>query len=148
MSSQPVYPDPPPGYEAVFPQSGFNAYAGPIFRKSDGEHFLFTVQPQHLNGGDALHGGMAMGVADIVMGRTVRLAIDPGRAATISLNCDFIAGAKLGDRVVGRAQITRRTRTIVFVNAQLTVGDKPILTATGIWKIVDPGDAGVGEGGA
>jgi uncharacterized protein (TIGR00369 family) len=136
----PVYPDPPPGYEAVFPQSGFNAYAGPIFRRSDGDHFLFTVQPQHLNGGGALHGGMAMGIADVVMGRTVRLAIQPAKAATISLNCDFIAGAKLGDKVIGRAQITRRTRTIVFINAQLTVDDKPILTATGIWKIVDQGD--------
>lgn len=136
----PVYPDPPPGYESVFPLSGFNAYAGPIFRHASGDHFLFTVQPQHLNGGGALHGGMAMGIADVVMGRTVRLAIDPARAATISLNCDFIAGAKLGDKVIGRAQITRRTRTIVFINAQLTVDDKPILTATGIWKIVDQGD--------
>jgi acyl-coenzyme A thioesterase PaaI-like protein len=72
---------------------------------------------------------------------TVRLAIDPARAATISLNCDFIAGAKLGDTVIGRAQITRRTRTIVFISAQLTVNDKPILTATGLWKIVDQGEA-------
>jgi uncharacterized protein (TIGR00369 family) len=137
---EPVYPAPPEGYEAVFPQSGFNAYAGPIFRHRDGGHFLFTVQPQHLNGGGALHGGMAMGIADIVMGRTIRQAIDPARAATISLNCDFVASAKLGDAVIGRAQITRRTRTIVFVSAQLTVADKPVLTATGIWKIVDQGE--------
>ena len=136
-----VYPEPPHGYEAVFPQSGFNAYAGPIFRRTDGDHFLFNIQAQHLNGGGALHGGMAMGVADIVMGRTVRLAIDPERAATISLNCDFIAGAKLGDQVIGRAQITRRTRTIVFVSCQLTVDDRPILTATGIWKIIGKGEA-------
>ena len=66
--------------------------------------------------------------------------IDPARAATISLNCDFVASAKLGDAVIGRAQITRRTRTIVFVSAQLTVADKPVLTATGIWKIVDQGE--------
>lgn len=141
MTLQPVYPDPPPGYEAVFPQSGFNAYAGPIFRHMGGDHFLFTVQPQHLNGGGNLHGGMAMAVADVVMGRTIRLAIDPARAATISLNCDFIAGAKLGDAVIGRAQITRRTRTVVFVSAQLTVADKPILSATGVWKIVTPAEA-------
>ncbi|HAH11696.1 MAG TPA: thioesterase [Alphaproteobacteria bacterium] len=136
-----IYPEPPPGYEAVFPQSGFNAYAGPIFRKVDGDHFLFTIQAQHLNAGDALHGGMAMAMADVVMGRTVRLAIEPDRAATISLNCDFLAGAKLGDQVIGRAQIARRTRTIVFINSQLSVNDKLILTASGIWKIVTQSEA-------
>ena len=44
--------------------------------------------------------------------------------------------SKLGDRIVGRATITRRTRSIVFIGGELSVAGKPILTATGIWKIL------------
>jgi uncharacterized protein (TIGR00369 family) len=126
----------PAGYTAVFGETGFNKHVGPIWRAPDGAEFLFDVRDVHLNGGGALHGGMAMALADVVMGRTVRDALNDGRALTISLNCDFVGPAKLGDRVRGTARITRRTRSIVFIAGDLTVEAKPILTATGIWKIL------------
>jgi acyl-coenzyme A thioesterase PaaI-like protein len=77
-----------------------------------------------------------MALADIVMGRTVRDALDGAKALTISLSCDIVSGSKLGDRIVGRATITRRTRSIVFIAGELSVAGKPIMTATGIWKIL------------
>jgi uncharacterized protein (TIGR00369 family) len=126
----------PAGYTAVFGETGFNKHVGPIWRAPDGAEFLFDVRDVHLNGGGALHGGMAMALADVVLGRTVRDALNDGRALTISLNCDFVGPAKLGDRVRGTATITRRTRSIVFITGELTVEGKPILTATGIWKIL------------
>jgi acyl-coenzyme A thioesterase PaaI-like protein len=126
----------PAGYTAVFGDAGFNKYVGPVWRSADGKEFLFDVRDIHLNGGQALHGGMAMALADIAMGQTVHDALDGGRAMTVSLNCDLIGPAKLGDRIRGTATITRRTRTIVFIACELTVEAKPILTATGIWKIV------------
>jgi acyl-coenzyme A thioesterase PaaI-like protein len=129
----------PAGYTAVFGETGFNKYVGPVWQSPDKKEFLFDVRDIHLNGGEALHGGMSMALADIVMGRTVNDALDGGRAMTVSLNCDLIGPAKLGDRIRGTATITRRTRTIVFISGQLTVEDKPILTATGIWKIMGAG---------
>jgi acyl-coenzyme A thioesterase PaaI-like protein len=125
----------PAGYTAVFGDTGFNKYVGPVWRSADGKEFLFDVRDVHLNGGHALHGGMAMALADIVMGKTVHDALDGARAMTVSLNTDLIGPAKLGDRIRGTATITRRTRTIVFIAGELTVEGKPILTATGIWKI-------------
>lgn len=126
----------PAGYTAVFGEAGFNKYVGPVWQSPDKSEFLFDVREVHLNGGQALHGGMAMALADIVMGRSVRDALDGQTAMTISLNCDLIGPARLGDRIRGQATITRRTRSIVFVSCALTVEAKPILTATGIWKIV------------
>jgi acyl-coenzyme A thioesterase PaaI-like protein len=125
----------PAGYTAVFGDAGFNKYVGPVWRAPDGKEFLFDVRDIHLNGGHALHGGMSMALADIVMGKTVNDALEGARAMTVSLNCDLIGPAKLGDRIRGTATITRRTRTIVFISCELTVEGKPILTATGIWKI-------------
>jgi acyl-coenzyme A thioesterase PaaI-like protein len=126
----------PAGYTEVFPEAGFNAYVGPVWRSPDGSEYLFDVREVHLNGGGSLHGGMGMALADIIMGRTVRDALDGAKALTISLSCDIVSGSKLGDRIVGRATITRRTRSIVFIAGELSVAGKPIMTATGIWKIL------------
>ena len=128
-----------PGYSEVFPDAGFNAFVGPVWRADDGAHYVFDVRDVHLNGGGTLHGGMAMALADIVMGRTVRDALDGGRALTISLSCDIVTPAKAGERITGRATITKRTRTIVFISGELKVADRTVLTATGIWKILGEG---------
>jgi len=126
----------PAGYTEVFPEAGFNAYVGPVWRSPDGSEYLFDVREVHLNGGGSLHGGMGMALADIIMDRTVRDALDGAKALTISLSCDIVSGSKLGDRIIGRATITRRTRSIVFIAGELSVAGKPIMTATGIWKIL------------
>lgn len=126
----------PTGYKAVFGETGFNKYVGPVWQSPDGKEFLFDVRDIHLNGGATLHGGMSMALADIVMGRSVHDALEGQRAMTISLNCDLIGPARLGDRIRGTAAITRRTRSIVFISGELAVEGKPILTATGLWKIV------------
>ena len=126
----------PAGYTAVFGETGFNKYVGPIWRSPDGSEFLFDIRDIHLNGGGALHGGMMMALADIVMGRTVRDALDGARALTISLNSDFIGASKLGERIRGTAAITRKTRSIVFIGCELAVERRTIMTATGIWKII------------
>ena len=127
------------GYSEVFPEAGFNAFVGPVWRADDGSHYLFDIREVHLNGGGTLHGGMAMALADIVMGRCVRDALDDARALTIALSCDIVTPAKLGERIIGRATITKRTRTIVFISGELKVDDRIVLTATGIWKILGEG---------
>ena len=126
----------PAGYTPVFAETGFNKYVGPVWQSPDKKEFLFDVRDIHLNGGATLHGGMAMALADIVLGRSVNDALEGGRAMTISLNCDLIGPARLGDRIRGTATITRRTRSIVFIAGELSIDGKPILTATGIWKIM------------
>lgn len=132
MTTTPV----PAGYTAVFGDAGFNKYVGPVWQAPDGADFLFDIRADHLNGGGALHGGMMMALADIVMGRTVRDALEDQKALTISLNCDFIGPSKLGERVRGTAAITRKTRSIVFIGCELAVGERTIMTATGLWKIL------------
>ena len=134
----------PAGYEPVFAEAGFNKYVGPVWRAADGSDFRFTVREVHMNGGGALHGGMMMALADIAMGKTVHaaLAADGQRAMTVSLNCDFIGAVKLGETIVTQVQITRRTRSIVFVTATLAVGERTVMTATGLWKILGEGGGG------
>jgi|KBSSwiStaDraftv2_1062776.scaffolds.fasta_scaffold321462_3 uncharacterized protein (TIGR00369 family) len=137
----------PAGYSPVFAEAGFNKYVGPVWRADDGSHFRLTVREIHLNGGGAVHGGMLMALADIAMGKTVQLALEPEgqRAMTVSLNCDFIGAVKLGETIRTEVSITRRTRSIVFVTAVLAVEERTVLTATGLWKVL--GTGGDGSGG-
>lgn len=119
--------------------NGFNSFVGPLFHKQiDDETFDFRFKPEqrHLNGGGVVHGGMLMSFADHVLGRTVWEATGQKPSTTMSLNCDFVSPGRLDEWIGGTAQITRKTRSIIFVQGLLQQNDKTLMTATGIWKIL------------
>ena len=120
---------------------GFNAYVGAILRDPGKEagaeqRFAFLPEAKHLNGGGALHGGLLMTLADNVLGFTVHEQTEGRIASTVTLNTDFLAGGVAGAPVWGRAAITRKTRSLIFVAGDLSQNGKLLLTATGIWKII------------
>lgn len=118
---------------------GFNDFVGPLYQQKvtdDEWNFWFTPEQRHLNGGGAVHGGMLMSFADHVLGSVVWEAIGQEPCVTMSLNCDFVAGGKLGEKIEGRAIITRKTRSVVFVKGELKQDGKTVMTASGIWKII------------
>ena len=127
------------------PQSrGFEAYVGPVTRVNgtdDAFTLSFTIEQQHLNGADMLHGGMMMSFASIVLAGAARDAAD-GAVEALSVNCDFTGPGKLGDLVTATALITRRTRSVVFlscdVRAQADGENAPrmLMAATGVYKVV------------
>jgi uncharacterized protein (TIGR00369 family) len=119
---------------------GFNEFVGPLFRLSDLEdgavkRFVFAAAPHHMNGAGTVHGGMLMTFMDTSMSRTSRLISGAKSTATVSLTCDFVAPAKLGDVIESRVRVTRRTRTIVFISAELVCGESTLMVGSGVWKI-------------
>lgn len=121
--------------------AGFNAYVGAILidparAAGDERRFAFRPEDKHLNGGGALHGGLLMTLADNVLGYTVHEQTEGRIASTVTLNTDFLAGGAAGATVWGRAAITRRTRSLIFVAGDLSQDGRLLLTATGIWKII------------
>jgi uncharacterized protein (TIGR00369 family) len=133
----------PPGIPAdaeIASTGGFNKYVGPLFRLPDLEdgavkRFAFAAAEQHMNSAGSVHGGMLMTFMDTSMSRTSRLISDARGTATVSLTCDFVAPAKLGDVIESRVRVTRRTRTIVFLSCELVAGDKLLMVGSGVWKI-------------
>lgn len=129
----------PEGAEQVS-RGGFNLFAGPFWRFSVdpdrmGGRYGFIALPKHMNGAGSLHGGLLMTFADVAMSRTARLVAAVEACNTISLTADFVGPGKLGDLVEAAVRVTRRTRTIIFQSASITVGDRTLMTATGLWKI-------------
>jgi uncharacterized protein (TIGR00369 family) len=127
----------PPGAEEIS-FAGFSRHFGPLYQLPDnGERpcFGFLVEHRHMNSSESVHGGMLMALADIAMSRTTRMATGAATCSTVSLTCDFLSPGKPGDLIEARATITRRTRTMVFLSAEVIAGDRLLLVAQGIWKI-------------
>lgn len=128
-------------YTPMSAMTGFNAYVGTMLRhpgKIAGEagRFAFVPGPQHLNGGGALHGGFLMTLADNVLGITANEAAGDRFASTVTLNTDFLAGGTTDGPVLGTAEVTRKTRSLIFVAGELVQGGRLLMTASGIWKII------------
>lgn len=117
--------------------AGFEQFVGPIsYAPSDGEMKLsFTITDHHLNGDGFLHGGMMMTLASAVLGRLARETAGGATTAPLSVNCDFVGPGRAGAAVTGTAEVTRRTRSVLFVTAELRAGDKLMMTATGVYRI-------------
>ncbi len=117
--------------------AGFEQFVGPIeFVQAEDETKLsFTISDQHLNGDGFLHGGMMMTLASAVLGQLARHSAEGAATSALSINCDFVGPGKPGAVVSGSAEITRRTRSVLFAAAELYAGDQMMMTATGVYRI-------------
>ena len=88
-----------------------------------------------MNGSGSLHGGVVRSFADIAMSQVSRLIGGAPGCSTVSLTCDFVGPGKLGDVVEARVRVTRQTRTLVFLSADIVAGERVLAMATGLWKI-------------
>jgi uncharacterized protein (TIGR00369 family) len=129
--------DLPPDAENIS-RGGFNRYAGPIWRLApEGglRRFALPVTDKHLNSAGSVHGGMLMTFADVSMSQTSRAVSGAESCSTVSLTCDFVGPGRLGDILECRVRVTRQTRTMVFLSAEIVAGDRVVAIATGLWKI-------------
>ena len=49
---------------------------------------------------------------------------------------DIVGVVRLGEFVEVRSEVVRATRSVVFLEAKMLVGDRVVATASGIWKII------------
>jgi acyl-coenzyme A thioesterase 13 len=121
--------------------AGFNNYVGPFYRLPDVDggavrRFAFVVAEKHMNAGGTIHGGMLMSFVDMAMGQTARAETGATGGSTVSLNSDFVGPGRLHDVIEARVRVTRRARTMIFLSAELSAGDRLLLVATGLWKVI------------
>lgn len=98
--------------------------------------FGFQTRPAHYNGRDMVHGGIMAIFADHALGLTVRRAVEGAPTATVQLDINYIGVTRPGAFVEVRAEVLRRTRSVVFVRGMLTVEATLVATASGVWKIL------------
>ena len=107
------------------------------FKKiSDSEYeYRTTLKDFHMNAAGMTHGGFIMSILDSGMCTSAHQVID-GVAVTITLDIKFIGASKAGDEIIGYAKIKKQTKSLIFMQGELTTGGRTLATAEGIWKVI------------
>ena len=118
---------------------------GLLFRtiSEDEYEFKATIKENHLNAAAITHGGFIAAFVDAGAGTAAHRSADQNQCVTISLEFKFISTVKLGQELVGKTKIQKKTKSMVFLTCELTVEDKIVATASGIWKILNKELTGV-----
>ncbi len=133
----------PEGFVLVPEFDTFIGHVGGLHWKKleDRTETLLVVQKHHTNPIGTAHGGLLMTLLDITLGATAQQYIQHrggGHPATIQLSCSLIAGAKLGDTLMGEARVDTATKTLSFVTGRLHVSGKTIITGTAVFRNPPP----------
>ncbi len=120
-------------------KSGFAKHIGGLTTKkiNDSNYEFYTeVKDINLNTSKIAHGGFICSIADTGMGNAAHRTIENKRCVTISLDVKFIAAASLGQKLLGKVKIQKKTRTLVFVTCEISNSENIVATASGVWKIL------------
>ena len=137
---------PPAGFVPIpaTPGNAFLVHNAQLWARLEGENpvFAFRAEPHHCNPLGGCHGGMLLTFVDSYLPNVPRFGPegDDGATPTVSISTDFLTPAKLGDWIEGRGRLLRRTSNLIFAEGLVTVGDRLVLRASGIFKRGNPGD--------
>ena len=118
---------------------GFMKHLGGLNLKkiNDSEYeFFVKVKEIHLNSGKIAHGGFLSTIADTGMGTAAHKVADDRRCVTINLDMNFISAGKLDDELKGNVKILKKTKTLVFINCEISNDKGIVVSACGTWKIL------------
>ena len=127
-------------FEQISLKPGFMKHNGGVLFKTISENeyeFKTTIKENHLNAAGITHGGFIAAFVDAGAGSAAHRAANQGVCVTISLELKFISAVKLGKELVGKTKIQKKTKSMIFLTCKLTVENKIVATASGIWKILN-----------
>jgi uncharacterized protein (TIGR00369 family) len=123
-----------------YEDEGFIGLIGPFWVRPWGDSFryAFVAEPKHHNRRGVVQGGMLMTFADRSMGMTCWYANGRVPQATVQLDVNFVEAVKIGDFVEAHCKVVKQTKSLIFMDAELKVGERVVSTAKGLWKTLEP----------
>jgi uncharacterized protein (TIGR00369 family) len=137
-------------FEQISLKPGFMKHNGGLFFKTmnkDEYQFKVKINENHLNAAHIAHGGFIAAVIDAGAGTAAHRSAENSPCVTISLELKFISAVQLGNELIGKVKIQKKTNTMVFLTCELNVENKIVATASGVWKILKKKFPGSGPGG-
>ena len=134
-------------FEQISKVSGFMHHNGGLMFKALSENeyeFKTTIAENHLNAAGITHGGFISAVVDAGAGTAAHRAAGLNPCVTVSLELKFISAVYLGQELIGKTKIQKKTKSMVFLTCELTANNKIVATASGVWKILKLTGAGPG----
>ena len=136
-------------FEQISLKPGFMKHNGGLLFKTISETeyvFKATIKENHLNAAGITHGGFIAAFVDAGAGTAAHRSTGQNPCVTISLELKFISAVKLGQELVGKTKIQKKTKSMVFLTCELIAENKIVATASGIWKILNKKLSGSGPG--
>jgi len=137
-------------FEQISLKAGFMKHNGGVLFKTISKNeseFKTIINENHLNAAGITHGGFIAALVDAGAGTAAHRSADQNPCVTISLELKFISAVKLGQEIIGKTLIQKKTKTMVFLTCELTAENKIVATASGVWKILNKNFPGAGPGG-
>tara|TARA_B100000700_G_C14953068_1_gene812628 strand:- start:969 stop:1388 length:420 start_codon:yes stop_codon:yes gene_type:complete len=134
-------------FEQISLKPGFMKHNGGLLFKNISENeYLFktTIKDNHLNAAGITHGGFIAAFIDAGAGTAAHRSTGQNPCVTISLEIKFISPVKLGQELIGKTKIQKKTKSMVFLTCELTAENKIVATSSGVWKILKLSGAGPG----
>jgi len=134
-------------FEQISIKPGFMKHnGGLLFRNISEKEYEFkaNINENHLNSAGITHGGFIAAFVDAGAGTAAHRSANNNPCVTISLELKFISAVKLGQELIGRTRIQKKTKSMVFLTCELTASNKIVATASGVWKILKLSGAGPG----
>ena len=136
-------------FEQISLKPGFMKHNGGLLFRTISENeyeFKTTIKENHLNAAGITHGGFIAAFVDAGAGTAAHRVSDQNPCVTISLEFKFISAINLGQELIGKTKIQKKTKSMVFLTCELSVANKIVATASGVWKILKK-LPGAGPGG-
>ena len=136
-------------FEQISLKPGFMKHNGGLLFRTISENeyeFKVTINENHLNAAGITHGGFIAAFVDAGAGTAAHRVTNGNPCVTISLELKFISPVQLGQELVGKTKIQKKTKSMVFLTSELTAANKTVAVTSGIWKILKK-LPGAGPGG-
>ena len=137
-------------FEQISVKSGFMKHNGGVLFKTISENeyqFKTTIKENHLNAAGITHGGFIAALVDAGAGTAAHRVAEKNPCVTISLELKFISTVRLGQELMGKTKIQKKTKSMIFLTCEMFADNKIVATASGVWKILREKLPGVGLGG-
>ena len=134
-------------FEQISIKQGFMKHNGGVLFKNISENeyqFKTVITENHLNAAGITHGGFIAALVDAGAGTAAHRSAENNPCVTISLELKFISAVLLGQELIGKTKIQKKTKSMVFLTCELKASDKIVATASGVWKILKLIGAGPG----
>ncbi|MFC4347851.1 PaaI family thioesterase [Kordiimonas lipolytica] len=137
------------GYSTWGDVDPFEDLVGPFYLKDNGDgtnRAAFVAErARHCNNGGMLHGGLLMSFGDFALFAIAKEVLE-GSGVTVAFNGEFVSAGQPGDLIEATGEITRNTRSLIFVRGKIFTGDRTIMSFSGIIKKVKgPGEHSGGQ---
>jgi len=117
-----------------WPADKWEMHGGPFYMRTEADgtkRGAFRAEAKHMNSLGHMHGGCMMTFADFFTFALADPSIDEA-TVTVSLNSEFVRGAKVGDLIEASGELVKKGRNLVFTSGQLSTGGKTMLNFSAV----------------